>query len=219
MNNRIFSQPLPILSALMLILLLSGCATAYYNTLEKFGIEKRDILASRIDDAQDAQGDAKEQFTSALERYRSVIKVDGGEVEEVYDTLNADFERSQSRAADVSERIDEVESVAEDLFDEWQEEIALFSDADLRRQSQAMYRETRRDYRELLQAMHRAEAKMDPVLTLFQDQVLFLRHNLNARAIGSLRAELDTIEQATQSLIEEMERSIAEANAFVASMS
>ncbi len=219
MNNRIFSQPLPILSALMLILLLSGCATAYYNTLEKFGIEKRDILASRIDDAQDAQGDAKEQFTSALERYRSVIKVDGGEVEEVYDTLNADFERSQSRAADVSERIDEVESVAEDLFDEWQEEIALFSDADLRRQSQAMYRETRRDYRDLLQAMHRAEAKMDPVLTLFQDQVLFLRHNLNARAIGSLRAELDTIEQATQSLIEEMERSIAEANAFVASMS
>lgn len=200
-------------------MLMGGCATAYYNTLEKFGIEKRDILVSRIDDAQEAQGDAKEQFSSALERYRSVINVDGGDIEEIYDALNGDFERSTSRAEEVRERINEVEEVAEDLFEEWQEEIALYSDANLRRQSQVLYRETQRDYEELSRAMRRAEAKMEPVLTLFQDQVLFLRHNLNARAIGALEAELGSIEKATQSLIEEMERSIAEANEFVASMS
>ena len=56
---------------------------------------------------------------------------------------------------------------------------------------------------------------MDPVLTLFRDQVLFLRHNLNARAIGSLETELNDIERATANLIGEMERSIAEASRFI----
>ncbi|NNE61133.1 MAG: DUF2959 domain-containing protein [Woeseia sp.] len=214
-----FSSHLRVFQLVVVAMLMGGCATAYYNTLEKFGIEKRDILVSRIDDAQEAQGDAKEQFSSALERYRSVINVDGGDIEEIYDALNGDFERSTSRAEEVRERINEVEEVAEDLFEEWQEEIALYSDANLRRQSQVLYRETQRDYEELSRAMRRAEAKMEPVLTLFQDQVLFLRHNLNARAIGALEAELGSIEKATQSLIEEMERSIAEANEFVASMS
>ncbi|MBT8096790.1 MAG: DUF2959 domain-containing protein [Woeseia sp.] len=219
MNAKIFSSHLRVFQLVVVAMLMGGCATAYYNTLEKFGIEKRDILVSRIDDAQEAQGDAKEQFSSALERYRSVINVDGGDIEEIYDALNGDFERSTSRAEEVRERINEVEEVAEDLFEEWQEEIALYSDANLRRQSQVLYRETQRDYEELSRAMRRAEAKMEPVLTLFQDQVLFLRHNLNARAIGALEAELGSIEKATQSLIEEMERSIAEANEFVASMS
>lgn len=215
---QLFSR-LTIASLLATTMLLGGCATAYYNTLEKFGIEKRDILVSRIDDAQEAQGDAKEQFSSALERYRSVVKVDGGDIEEIYDALNADFERSESRAEEVRERIDEVEDVAGDLFEEWREEIDLYSDPDLRRQSQALYKETQRDFDQLSRAMRRAEAKMEPVLTLFRDQVLFLRHNLNARAISSLEAELASIEQATQSLIVEMEKSIAEANEFVASMS
>jgi hypothetical protein len=75
--------------------------------------------------------------------------------------------------------------------------------------------DTRADYRRLMTAMQRAEAAMDPVLALFNDQVLFLRHNLNARAIGSLESELADIERATANLIEEMERSIAEASRFI----
>jgi hypothetical protein len=66
--------------------------------------------------------------------------------------------------------------------------------------------------------MHRAEAAMAPVLTLFNDQVLFLRHNLNARAIGALETELGTIERATAELITEMERAIDEASRFVEAM-
>jgi hypothetical protein len=108
-----------------------------------------------------------------------------------------------------------VESVAEDLFDEWETEIGEYSDAQLRRRSQQLLTATRTDYRRLIAAMQRAEAAMDPVLTLFNDQVLFLRHNLNARAIGSLEAELDDIERATANVIAEMERSIAEANRFI----
>ena len=198
--------------------LLVGCSKAYYSTMEAFGVEKREILVDRVDDARESQEEAKEQFSSALEQYRSVIAVNGGELEEVYDDLNAAFERSQERAAAVSERIEKVEQVAEDLFDEWEEEIEVYSDAGLRRESQRLLAETRTEYRDLIRAMHRAEQSMEPVLTLFQDQVLFLRHNLNARAIGALKNELNTIEQATEKLIAEMEQSIDRAGRFIESM-
>jgi len=133
----------------------------------------------------------------------------------MYDRLAVELERSESRAQSVQERVASVASVAEDLFDEWEDETAQYSDPNLRRQSQRLLSDTRADYRRLIAAMQRAENAMDPVLTLFRDQVLFLRHNLNARAIGSLETELDDIERATASLIAEMERSIAEASRFI----
>ena len=194
---------------------LSSCATAYYRALETVGIEKREILVDRVEDARESQTEAKEQFTSALDRYRSVVNVEGGDLEEIYDRLAAELERSEARAQAVEERVGAVESVADDLFDEWEAEIGEYSDPALRRQSQSLLTATRTDYRRLIAAMQRAENSMDPVLTLFNDQVLFLRHNLNARAIGSLETELADIERATANLIEEMERSIAEASRFI----
>lgn len=197
------------------VLLLASCATAYYRALETVGIEKRDILVDRVEEARDSQSTAKEQFSSALDRYRSVVNVEGGDLEEIYDRLSAEYERSEERAQAVEERIAAVESVANDLFDEWENEIGQYSDPALRRQSQRLLTDTRSDYGRLITAMQRAERAMEPVLTLFQDQVLFLRHNLNARAIGSLQTELADIERATAALIEEMERSIAEASRFI----
>ena len=194
---------------------LSSCATAYYRALETVGIEKREILVDRVEDARESQTEAKEQFTSALDRYRSVVNVEGGDLEAIYDRLAAELERSEARAQAVEERVGAVESVADDLFDEWEAEIGEYSDPALRRQSQSLLTATRTDYRRLIAAMQRAENSMDPVLTLFNDQVLFLRHNLNARAIGSLETELADIERATANLIEEMERSIAEASRFI----
>ena len=59
---------------------------------------------------------------------------------------------------------------------------------------------------------------MDPVLTVFHDRVLFLKHNLNARAIAALGSETADLESDVAALIAEMERSIAEADAFIAEM-
>ena len=203
---------------LSLALPAGGCSTAYYGTLEKFGIEKRDILADRVEDARGAQEDAREQFDDALERYQAVVQVDGGDLEEIYDRLNASFKKSQDDAEEVTDRIEAVEDVAEDLFEEWQQELGQYSNPSLKQQSEALLRDTRRDYQTMLAAMKRAEASMQPVLALFNDQVLFLRHNLNARAIGSLQSELGNIEAATAAAIADMEKSIAEATRFIESM-
>ena len=47
------------------------------------------------------------------------------------------------------------------------------------------------------------------------DQVLYLKHNLNAQAIASIQGTAEGIQKDIQSLINEMQKSIDEANAFI----
>ncbi len=213
------TSPLTAAPSLMLLLtMLAGCSTAYYATMESLGIEKRDILVDRVEEARDAQDDATEQFASALDQFRALVDVDGGKLEKVYDRLNAEYERSVADATAVSDRVDAVENVAEDLFSEWESELKDYSSASLRADSQRLLNDTKRRYRQLMKAMRKAEQSMKPVLEAFEDQVLVLKHNLNARAIGSLRNELDGIERDTKRLVAAMRQSINEANEFIQSM-
>jgi hypothetical protein len=66
MNGKYMRIGFIILSSII-VLLLAGCQTAYYKTMEKFGYHKRDILVDRVKDAKETQEEAKEQFKSALE--------------------------------------------------------------------------------------------------------------------------------------------------------
>ena len=204
-----------LLSFLIAIFFLAGCQTAYYKTMEKIGIHKRDIMVDRVEKARDSQEEAKEQFKSALEEFSSVLNFKGGDLEEKYNKLNDEYEESEEKASDVKRRIDAVEDVSEALFSEWEEELEQYSSQSLRRNSETKLRKTRKQYKQLIGAMKRAEKKIAPVLSAFRDQVLFLKHNLNAQAIASLQSELVSVEANVASLIKEMEASIAEANVFI----
>jgi hypothetical protein len=197
------------------VLLLASCQTAYYATMEKLGYPKRDLLVSRIQQARDSQQAAKAQFQSALEHFSAVVHFRGGELEAKYTQLSAELERSEARAHTVHQRIAAVEEVAEALFKEWEAELAQYTQETLRRASARQLAQTRQRYTPLMSTMKRAEAKMEPVLAAFRDQVLFLKHNLNARAIASIRQEGMTVETEITALIRAMEAAIAEADAFI----
>jgi hypothetical protein len=202
----------------MVLTLLSACSSAYYGAMEQVGKHKRDILVDRIESAQSAQQEGQEQFRDALEQFRSVVNFDGGELQQIYDRLNREFEDSEAAAETIRTRIRAVETVAEDLFDEWEDELALYTNQSLRRDSEQQLGATRQRYTRLIQAMHRAENTLDPVLDNLRDNVLYLKHNLNARAIASLRGELDTINTDVDRLIQAMEAAIAESDRFIAEM-
>ncbi len=211
-------KTLPQLAILLIAATLNSCSSVYYGAMDQIGIPKRDILISRVTKARDAQEDTVEQFQSALEQFKSVVNFDGGNLEKTYNELNTEFERSEARAQAVHDRNDEVDNVARALFKEWKAELDQYSDASLRASSSRQLADTQRRFDELMRAMRRAEKSVDPVLNTFRDHVLFLKHNLNARAIGSLKGELRSVEVDTQSLIREMNASIAEADRFIKSM-
>jgi hypothetical protein len=218
MNRSQYRSPIAAAAFCAAISALIGCQQAYYSTMERFGVHKRDILVDRVEDAREAQDAAKEQFKSALDRFRSVLKVDGGELEAKYDKLQKELDRSESRANAVHNRIAEVEDVAGALFSEWEGELRDYSNPELKRESQRRLAETKDRYRQLIAAMKRAEGKIEPVLSVFRDQVRFLKHSLNAQAIASIETELAAVQSDVDALIKEMDRSIAEADEFIKTM-
>lgn len=202
---------LPLAAALAAV----GCSSTYYGAMEKLGFAKRDILVDRVDETRQAQAEAKEQFASALERFVAVTNADAGDLQDKYDALNREFTRSESRAKEVHDRIAAVEDVAEALFKEWKAELGQYTNASLRNESQRQLEATRRNYDALIRVMRRAADRMEPVLSSFRDQVLFLKHNLNARALATLDTTRQTLEADISRLIADMEASIREAEAFI----
>lgn len=201
---------------LAVALLMVGCSSTYYGAMEKVGVHKRDIMVDRVEGARDAQTEAQEQFKSALEQFDSVVKLEETDLKKAYDKLNNEYEASKEVADKVSSRIDKVESVSDALFSEWQDELEEYQSADLRRSSKEKLQETRYRYKEMLASMHQAEKSMEPVLRIFHDNVLFLKHNLNAQAIGSLQGEFNNLKGEIDELISKMNQAIEESNKFIA---
>lgn len=196
----------------------TGCASTGIALKEQFGYAKREQLVDRVEDARDEQAEAKEQFATTLDEFKALTGFEGGDLEKTYRRLSKELDRSRDAAGDVRKRIRDVENVGEAMFREWRSELGQYADANLRRASERQLEDTRARYDGLVGAMKRAESSMDPVLTAFGDQVLFLKHNLNAAAIASLETSVTQLETDIDRLIAEMEASIAEADAFIGAL-
>lgn len=197
----------------------AGCESASIAMKEKLGIPKREQLVDRVKDARDDQQGAKKQFESALQEFVAVTGAKGSaDLEAKYDKLKKAYDRSESKAEEVRSSIQSVETVADKLFKEWRAELTQFQDQSLRRQSEQQIETTRRKYDAMVDAMKTASSKMDPVLVMLKDRVLFLKSSLNAQAIASLQTNVDALRGDVAKLIGEMEASIAEANSFIDQM-
>jgi hypothetical protein len=207
-----------LLTILLSVTLLSGCQSAYYSAMEKVGVHKRDIMVDRVEDTNKAQQDAQEQFTSALDALKALNQFDGGDLETAYNDINDQYEASSDAAEKVSERIAAIEDVADALFDEWENELSLYTSATLKRDSEKKLRATQTSYKKMLSAMHKAESKMAPVLNTLRDNTLYLKHNLNAAAIGSLQGEFTSLQKDIQRAINDMQIAIDESERFISQL-
>jgi len=197
---------------------LPGCGSAMIAAKEAVGIPKRDQMVARVKDARDSQNDAKEQFQSALDEFLAVTKVSGSDLEARYKKLTREYEASEDSAKKVNSRIADVERVATALFAEWQKEIGEYNSESMKSAAQQQLTQTKTKYNGLLTSMKSAAGKMAKPLGNFHDQVLFLKGNLNARAIAGLQGTAAEISSDVEKLIREMNISIDEANAFISSM-
>lgn len=201
--------------SIVLIITLSGCSSAYYSAMEKVGIHKRDIMVDRVVDAKESQEEAQEQFKSALEEMTALINFDGGDLETQYNVIQEQYEDSKEAAEHVSSRIAKIEDVSDALFEEWEGEIDEISSSSLKRQSTSKLRETQRRYQSLIKSMRKAESKMAPVLSALKDNSLFLKHNLNAKAVGALQGEIVSIKRDVSALIKDMNSAIEQSQKFI----
>jgi hypothetical protein len=200
---------------LLILFFLSGCSSAYYATMEKFGKEKRHILIDNVEDVQESQEKAREEFKDALTRIKELYDFDGGKLETFYDQLKESYEDCDSRAKQIEKRINDVEEVAVDLFKEWENEITQINDYKLKNSSKKSLKDAKIKYNKLKKVMNKSTHGMYPVLVKLKDYVLYLKHNLNAKAIGSLSGEVISIEKDVAKLVKDMNASIKEAQSFI----
>ena len=207
-----------LLIILPLLLSITACQSAYYSAMEKVGVHKRDILSDRVEEAQQSQQQAQEQFKSALEQFSQLIQFDGGDLQRAYDATDSEYQACSKAAEDVSKRINSIEAVADALFDEWQDELKQYTSAKLKQDSAKKLDNTKRQYTSLLKTMRRAEKSMQPVLASLKDNTLYLKHNLNAKAIGALQGEFSSVQRDINRLIAEMNTAIVQSEQFVATL-
>ena len=201
-----------------LLLLNGGCRSAMYSTYEKFGVYKRDLLKKRVIAARNEEKEAGEQFKDALTKLREMYGASGSDLEKTYDKLKAEYDASVLKADAARKRVRDMETVAADLFREWENEIKQITAESMRSSSRDQLRQTRARYDEMHAALKRAENSMEPVLIKFRDHVLYLKHNLNAQAIASLKGEAVSIQNDIARLIDDMNASVQQADDFIKQM-
>lgn len=204
-----------LIATVLTAVFICACQKTYYAAWEKLGKEKRHLLRDQVEKARNDQEKATEEFRDVLTRVKEIYGFDGGDLENFYNKLRDDYEACEDRAAIIDERIENVEQIASDLFEEWNNEINEISNPRYRSKSLQSLRETERRYARLNNAMSRARARMNPVLRQLRDYVLYLKHNLNARAVGALGQEVMDIENEVNLLIADINRSIRESENFL----
>ena len=198
--------------------LLGGCTRSYYKAMRTFGKEKRDILISRVKDSKKDQQAAKEQIKTTMESFQELTGFQGGSLEKSYKKLNGEYEKAADAAQKLHNRIDSIDQVSNDLFKEWQKEIDGMENKKLAAQSAFLLRQSRLNEAQYVKAMRQTEARMTPVITAFRDQVTFLKHNLNARAIGSLKGTSAKMSTDVDVLMVSLDSSMKQADSLINSL-
>ena len=187
----------------------------YYSARESIGEHKREIVVYQVEQACVSLQETRNEFEDALERFKNLVCVNDSGLEHRYNLLNRQYQFCRAKSDAVGNRIKAIEEVSEALFVEWEIELNEYANRALRNSSKRQLKAARQNYVRLMKAMQKAESKIQPVLAAFKDQVLYLKHNLNARAIAALQHEFIEISIDISQLILAMEQTIAEANQFV----
>ena len=193
----------------------SGCSTVYYNFWETFGKEKRELLQSHVTEAKEGQEEVKEQFQSVLERIKHEYSFEGGSLEETYEKLQEDYEEAAAESSALSARVEKVSEIGEDLFEEWENEAQNLDNKRYKRDSLQKLRGTKKQFKKMLASMLAVEKNLDATLKQFHDQVIYLKHNLNAKALGSFKGEFQSIQDDMRKLVRQINQSSQEAEEFV----
>ena len=197
----------------------TGCQTVYNTALEKvFGYEKRELLKKSVASLQSEQQDAQKEFKDAMARLRELYGFQGGQLEASYNKLKGSYDNCEAEAKAVQSRIENMEGIASSMFAEWEKELQQYSNPALAASSRQQLGETRTRYAQLSRTVRASADAMKPVLAQLKDNVLFLKHNLNAAAIGSLKGEAANIQTQIEQLLARMSASIAESDAFIKAM-
>ena len=196
---------------------LAGCksSTTVVKAMDTIGFEKREMLKDRLQEARDAQVAAKQQLQSALYTLRRMDTVAPTEMADLHDDLESEVNKTEDEIDDLNDNIQSVESVAQVMFEDWQEDLAKYEDQQLRQKSQEELRQTQQNYNAMIAQLKSTHEKLVSLVPALKDQVLYVEHSINAGVKPQESEKLDDVREQVSSLIEELEGSIDRTQRFI----
>lgn len=198
------------------VMILAGCSQTYYGTMETFGKHKRQLVTDHVLNVRDAQSSVSQKFTVALEQFQVSSTLRGVMLEEKYKELQNLYAACDSSTGKLESEIDKLNNVLDAMFEEWQGELEGYSDPQLRRASEDRLNRTMARYDKLVMGFERGTENIYPALKAYKDQLLFVKHNLNAQADGSVKQEFGKFQSQITSLLRQLDASMAECDSFIA---
>ncbi|MFZ4503302.1 MAG: DUF2959 family protein [Methylovulum sp.] len=188
----------------------------YYRAKESLGEHKRTLVVHHVEQACLGLEDTRNEFVTTLEKFHYLNDSrNNSTLSQKYQLLNQQYHYCQVKTEHILRRIKAIEEVSEALFAEWEKELAGYSNKNLKNKSKLQLKTARQNYARLIKTLYKALDKITPVLAAFKDQVLYLKHNLNAQTIAALQYEFTEISIDINDLIHTMEQILTEANQFV----
>ena len=208
----------PFLTGVALALLLIGCQSQpYYKTMEVLGVQKRDLLVDRIDDVRATGVEAQSLLAKLVTTYRETADAPRDNIEGAYDRFEDGFEDARNKIRKMEGDIKTMKRVADDTFAEWESELKLYQDPQLKAESEAELAQRRQEYAALERVFDETGQRLDPVLFSLRDRVLYLNRNQSPETLARMKADAPQVEAELRGAIAELQRSIDAAAAFRAS--
>lgn len=207
---------LPVLSLLCCVLLVS-CQSTDPETGDKVGYPDLDPLLDRVGESRDALKTAVAQFQSAREQLSQYVGAPG-DLQATYAGTVSEYDAAVEDSVAVRSAIANVDQAADAVFEEWQVEVNVYTDARIKAVNQAKLGQTWQNYEGMLKVLRHSEAKLDPVLKALSENVTYLQDNLNVGAVASRAAKFAVIDKDLEALIRSMNTAIDSSDAFISSV-
>lgn len=197
---------------------------ADYNAAEHNAVSTNETFKTRdnfivaIKDANSTQDAVKAQFQNASDQFMQLINFHGGALEDKYVELQKEYLKSKELLNDFQNKINKIKKSASNLFKEWDKEIEQYSDGKIQAKSKELKDESVKQYEMIIVLMERNEQNLEDYLKILGDNVLFLKHNLNSKAVFSLREVSAELQGNINDIILDIDNSITKTNEFIQHM-
>jgi hypothetical protein len=195
---------------------LASCQSMPYVSFLKLGkADHREAMLEEARDCRETQLSIQQDFTEIFDLFGKLIQAQAEELESLHGDLNDVLDTCEDDLEDLREHIAELEGQSADLFEEWSADLELFDNPRLRAKSERMLDDTRQRFERFVAALGNAEVAIDPVLSAYQDYVLFFNHNLNPRAIVTLEDTYPELLEDVAALKRTMNKTLKETDDFI----
>lgn len=170
-------------------LMLAGCASAVYDSLDRRGVDAKTVLIQRVTELRADAAAAKSGMDGARTALAAIDGLEGAALARQIDRARAAGEDAALAAQGVRLSADSMKTAAGRYFAAREEELGLLktSEANLRAAKEALARATGA-YRAYVSTLDAASLRLSPALSLYDAEVTALRKSPTSAAAAAARA-------------------------------